>query len=523
MPVLQAAVDRYLKRQIDSKLWFKDLKPLEVEHDLSFMDPPHEFKIPMRVDQKICFLLGVAYPSILFMTDLGLGKTGLSLELMTYFYNHKFVRRAFVFAPTDELVEGWEDEIKKWKFDIPYLRLVGSSKQKWDALDNFGDGIILGTYAGIAAMVSKLVAKKKNGEDTGHQKRQPTKDLFDKILDRVDAVVFDQSTAASSRGSLNFKVCNQFSQHSQIRYALAGRTFGRDPTPLWSQFMLVDRGRAFGDTIGLFREAFFRREQHKWGTKWVLRKRRLKELTKFTSTSSIRYAASECMELPPRTHILKECEFPKHNWATYAKERDILLHSKGDWRETRNAFLKLRQITSGFVGFIDDTTDERAQIEFADNPKLQLTLDIIDEVPDDCKCIIFHEFNWSGQRICAELTKRKLQHGWLYGGTNNWTEIKTRFNEDPDFRFLVMNWKKGAMGLNMQAANYTIFYESPVSALQRAECEGRTRRTGQEKRCFVYDPVMKDSVDETILNFHGEGNDLFRALIDNPSIVKRRK
>lgn len=519
MPILQSAVDDYLRRKIESRTWFKDLTPLEVEHDLSFLDPPHTFRIPMRIDQKICFLLGVAYPSTLFMTDLGLGKTGVSLELLTYFYYSDYIRRAFVFAPTDELVEGWEDEIKKWKFTIPYLRLVGSSKQKWEALDTFGDGVIIGTYAGISAMVSKMVPRKKNGVETGHMKRQPTRQLYDQILHRVDAVIFDQSTAAASRGSLTFKVCNHFSQQAQIRYALAGRTFNRDPTPLWSQFMLVDRGRAFGDTIGLFREAFFRREQRKWGTKWVIRKRRQKDLARFTAASSIRYAASECVELPLRTRIIKDCEFPKESWSYYVKERDALIASRGNWREVNNAFLRMRQITSGFVGFIDDSTDERAQIEFHENPKLKLTLDLIDEIPDDCKTIIFHEFNWSGRRLCEELKKRGIQHGWLWGGTKDWTDIKTRFNEDPEFKFLVMNWKKGSMGLNMQAANYTIFYESPVSALNRAECEGRTHRVGQEKRCFVYDPVMRDSVDETILDYHTEGDKLFKELIENPQKV----
>jgi hypothetical protein len=516
VPIAKAAVEAYLARQIETRAWFKDLKPLEVEYELTFVNPPHRFRIPMRTDQKICFMLGLAYPETLFMADLGLGKTGVSLELMQYFYDHEFVRRGIMFAPTDELVEGWEDEIKKWGFDLPYTILAGSSRNKWQTLDEFGDGLVMGTYAGIAAMVSKMVPRKKDGVDTGRKKRQPVNDLYDRILDRVDAVIYDQSTLAGNRGSLNFKVCNRFSAQAQIRLALAGRAFGRDPAPLWSQFMLVDRGRAFGETLGMFREAFYRREVHNWGTKWVLRKRRQKQLAHFTSASSIRYSSAECVELPPVTKIVKECEFPDENWRYFERVREELLAQRGNWREIKNAFLKMRQISSGFVGFVDDDTGERAQIEFEANPKLNLSLDLLDKVPEDCKVIVFHEYTWSGARICQELAKRKYKHGWLWAGTNNWSAIKEQFNNDPEYRFLVANWRKGSMGLNLQAANYTLFYESPVSPISRSECEGRTNRTGQTKRGFVYDPVVKNSVDELILGFHKEGNDLFKALVDRP-------
>jgi SNF2 family DNA or RNA helicase len=72
------------------------------------------------------------------------------------------------------------------------------------------------------------------------------------------------------------------------------------------------------------------------------------------------------------------------------------------------------------------------------------------------------------------------------------------------------------MGLNLQVGSYAIFYESPVGVIPRAEAEGRIHRTGQQNRCFIYDLVVKDSVDELILNFHKTGGDLWKALVDNP-------
>lgn len=534
MPIPDFVIEKYLNRVVDSRQWYKELKPLEVEEDLTYIKPRPQFTIPtFRLDQKVCFLMGIAYPASMFMTDLGLGKTGVSLELLSYFFHHGFIRRAFVFTPTNEVCEGWEDEIKKWGFTLPYIRLTDrSSAEKWEKLENFTEGLIIGTYAGIAAMVSPLalvVDSKGNpqfdpvtGELTGKKKRTVNKELTLKLVSGVDAVIFDQSTKLGNNKSLQFNVCNNFSLNSQIRYSLAGRAFGRDPFVLWSQFFVTDRGSALGKSIGLFRSAFWRKEQHSFGTTWTFRKRRSKQLHHFLTASSLQYAVDECLELPPKVYVRKECEFPEENWAYYDTARKELLESKGNYREVKNAFLRLRQISSGFVGFKDDDTGEKAEIRFDNNPKLNLLMELIEEVPDDKKIIIYHEFTVSGQRISEELTKRKYKFGWLWGGTKDWTPIKDAFNNNPEFRILLANHKKGSMGLNLQIASYTMFYESPVSGIDRYECEGRTFRAGQTNKTFFYDLIMSDSIDEKILEFHEQGKDLHKALVENPARIVNR-
>jgi len=339
------------------------------------------------------------------------------------------------------------------------------------------------------------------------------------LLAKCDAVVFDQSTKLGNNKSLSFKVANEFSAEAQIRYSLAGRAFGRDPFILWAQLYVTDRGKALGKSPWLFREAFWSRYQAPFGTIWRFRKRRENALNYKVSASSIRYAIDECLDLPPKSYIRKECEFPVENLGYYNTMRAQLLQSKGNWREVKNAFLKLRTISSGFVGFIDDDSGDRAQVEFAENPKLNLLLELLDELPEDKKIIIFHEFNYSGEKISDELTKRKLKHGRLWGGTKDWTAIKNGFNNNPDYRILVANCRKASMGLNLQVANYCIFYESPVSAIDRYECEGRIFRSGQVEKTFFYDLILKNSADELILAFHKEGADLHRALVEDPARI----
>ena len=457
MPIAKVAIEAYLNRQLDTKTWFKDLTEEQVEEDLASIRPAPKFRVPLRLDQKICFLLGVAYPGTLFLTDLGLGKTALSLELLTYFNSIGYMRRGFVFTPTNEVAEGWQDEIERWKFDIPFIRLSErSSAKKWESLSEFDDGLIIGTYIGIGSMASKLTnIKPKRGtpeptpDEKAKRKRVLQKGLLSRLFEDTDAVVFDQSTKASQKDTLAFGISNAASQQAQIRYGLAGRAFGRDPAPLWAQLYLVDRGKALGSGISVFREAFFRRERHAWGHKWVERKRRTKLMGEFVAASSIRYSVEECIDLPPKVMIKKTCRFPDDNWLYYEQVQEELLAARGNYRAIKNAFLRMRQISSGFAGFIDDDTGERANIEFEENPKLDMLMQYLSEVPAEHKAIIVHEFNWSGARICRELAREKYKFGWLHGGTKDWTDIKRNFNDDPEYRVLVLNHKKGAMGLNL--------------------------------------------------------------------------
>jgi hypothetical protein len=526
MPIAKRFIEAYLARVVPTLSWLKQLKPLEVEEELSYINPKPKFTAPLRIDQKICFIAGLAYPETLFMTDLGLGKTAVSLELLSYFYSNGFIRRAFVFCPTDELVEGWEDEIKKWGYKIPYCTLrKGSSKKKWEAFNNFSkDGLIIGTYVGIAAMAASIKPVKNKRTGKTKNKRVTDLNILKKLLLNVDAVVYDQSTAIGNSSSLSYKTCRYFSEHAQIRFSLAGRAFGRDPILLWAQFYLTDGGKAFGPNSWMFREAFYRKKQLKFGDKWVLRRRREKIMARLIKASSIRYSVNECISLPPKVYIKKYCEFPEENWTYFEQVKtELLFHAKKrDWREVRNTLLKARQMSSGFVGFIDDASGDRAEIEFLHNPKLDLLSAIIDEVPDNKKCIIFHEFNWSGQRICDLLTKKKLQFGRLWGGTKDWTSIKDAFNNQQDYRFLVANSKKSSMGLNLQVASYAVYYESPIGAIIRAESEGRIHRSGQKHKTFIYDLIVKDSYDELVLEFHREGKSLWDSLVENPSVILKK-
>ena len=527
MAIDPRAVQDFLGKPRDSFTWMKGLSEREVDDALAALDPRPNIRSPLMLHQKVCFLLGVAYPAFFFMLDMGTGKTLLTLELMRYWLMTGKLQRGLVFAPTDEVVGGWEDEIRRWAPDLPYECLLGSSDQKASSLGRLDRGLAIVTYPGFVWLGCDLErVVKKSGKAVNEL--VPNKKKLKALTRGVNASVWDESTKVAptkggSAASRIYRLCNKVAQQCDIRYALAGRAFGRDPATLWPQFNLVDGGDSLGPTLGLFRAAFFDEKQSYFGGpysfEYKFRDELEPELTRMIGHRSLRYMADECLDLPELSRYVKAVHLPNSVYEYRQRIIAEMIAARGNYREVKNTFLQFRQLSSGFIGFKDDETGEKAAVEFDYNPKLELLLEMVSEVPPDCKWLIFHEFTFSGRTISERLRKEKIKHGWVWGGEKHATDLIRRFNSDPDYKGLILNHKKGSYGLNLQQANYVFIYESPVSGIDRDQMERRAWRKGQTKRVFMYDLVTEDTMDRRTLAFLKEGADLYKHLVDDPARV----
>lgn len=336
----------------------------------------------------------------------------------------------------------------------------------------------------------------------------------------AEGCLVHNSTKAGNEASLTYQLCWEASRVAKHRYALAGMPFGRDPTPLWPQMNLVDHGETLGETFGIFREAFFREAEGYGGhLKYKFRKSMKDDLSEIIQHNSMTYTADECIDLPKFQHIVEQIRLTPEIKDYYREVIEEAIAAKGNQRVMKNAFLRMRQLSSGFIGLRDDETGERAAIEFDRSPKLEWLLDFVDVFPDNRKLLIFYEFTVSGRRIAREIHERfDTNPVWLWSGTKNASREIDRFIYDDDTRFCVVNNHVGAYSLDgLQVANYEVFFESPVSVMDREQAQRRIWRQGQTRKSFFYDPVVKDTVDEKILEFHAEGRDLFKALLVDPS------
>jgi SNF2 family DNA or RNA helicase len=509
MLIRKAAIKAFLDRPRYDYRKYKKLSDADLEEMKAELPirPPIWSKLDKH--QKVCFLIGAAQRRFAFLLDTGMGKTMLSLALARYFEAEGSLRSGLVLVPNRANKEEWAREIEKHSPGLCYRILEGSSERKWKQLEDGRDCLLtIETYAGFIRMACELAPSKKKGKN----KLKPSPVLVRRLVKQFDGLWLDESTSVKNHLALPYRICRQISKEAELCFALSGTPFGRNPADLWPQMFLIDGGHTLGETLGLFRAAFFSSKINYWGgSEHKFKKKEDDKLHRMLANVSIRYEPKET-DLPALIPIKKYVDLSSEPQAYFDKARALLLSSHGNWQEQKNAFLRMRQISSGFLGYKDDDSGEKAQLEFDDNPKLNLLLSILETLTH--KAIVFHEFLYSGRLICRELQEMGIGHRLLNGQTKDPKEALKAFDSDPKVRVLLLNNAAGGFGLNLQVAQYGIYYESPVSAIIRKQTRRRfERQHSSHDKVFQYDLLCRGTYDERILAFHKEGDDLFAAIV----------
>jgi len=511
MPVAKSAVDDFFKRKLKNSDKARDLAEEELAGWIDALPVPPRFELKPYRHQLVCFLLGVKRASYFFMLDMGLGKSAITINIFRWLQDNDEAKRMLVLVPNISNIEAWDEELGIHAPELTSSLFDQGTRKVKEKMILEGGQVAVVTYMGWLRLISKTV--------NGKLKIDPKQaSLLEK---NFDMVVFDESTALKNHRSLTFKACRRLIKTTPFRYCLTGTPFDKDPQDLWSQFFVLDSGETLGPTLGLYRAAFFKEKDDYWsgGKTYTFDKKLDKELNRVIKHSSIRYTEEECLDLPesiggllsPAGPMSRQVLFDPETLQYYYSLIDEVRESEGNLKVLANVYTRMRQLTAGFLPVKDD--EERFDIIFDKNPKLDALMDLIKEIPPDCKIVVYNEFKMSGELICARLKKEKFKHARVYSGTKDKKAVLTQFKQDPKTRVLVGS-RSIAFGLNLQIANYIIFFESPDSTIIRKQVERRIRRSGQTKRTHFYDLVIKGSVDEKILRFMIQGKDLFDALVE---------
>lgn len=505
------AIRQFLERPLDDWSWYRrlDMDQLNRRRDRLPIDPPIWNKLQLQ--QKQGLLFGIRLRKVAYWYDTGTGKTLMMLATARYLEAKGTLNRVLVLVPNKVNKEEWQREIEKHCSKMTYLILDGSSQQKWAAIQKTTVTVVIETYAGLVRMLAKLEHPK------GRRKKKHLVPDVEKIQasSRIfNMVVLDESGAVGNKQSLTYRIVKRLTWAADYAYELNGTPFGRDPTPLWGQMHCLDRGETLGESLGLFRAAFFREVPNGFAVEYKFRNEMSRDLRLMLRHRSLRCIADEA-DLPDTVRIVKVVSLSADAEVIYKKALDSLRQARGRVVALKNEFLRMRQISSGFLGYKDDEDGKSAQFEFPDNPKLELLIDRLSSVVENYKAVVFNEFTFSGSMICREI-KKQLGVGFarIYGGTKDPGAELRRFTDDEDCRILVLQSAAGGMGLNLQVAKYVFYFESPVSPKTRKQTEARVVRQGSEHgKVFVYDLITR-GVEFSILNFHKEGRNLLDAILN---------
>ena len=559
--ISKQVVKEFLNQELDDWSWIKKATEEELLTELKLISPNFKFKIKPRLCQLACLLLGYWNKDFNFWLDMGVGKSKVILDIISLQRSLGKKDKVLILAFNVTSVGSWIDQIKEHS-DLSYSKLIGTWDDRLTALEEDKD-IYLLNYAGLYSLLTKrafvsiknlkkddpIIIKLKEGGsycgvivkitkldisldlgsgDLQVVKQEDIKGVLKNTKLKYDSkkvkefsslfntIVFDEihTSGCRNRKSLTWKICSKISSAMEHSYGLTGTPLGRDPMDLWPQFYLVDKGETLGEVIEVYQQAYFSASYGYFGgVEYTFKSKLESALHKRLRHKSIRYTEDELFDLPQVVRTEVKLTFTVEVYEYYTRALEGFTESlKGDYKTLENAFTKLRQLTAGFLYFKHEEKG-RVSIDFEDNPKLGALEEIISGLPESEKIIVFHEFIESGHLIEKQLKKLSINYVRLYKDKE---DARIKFIKDPNCKVFLANSQSGGTALDgLQVAKYGVFYESPVSPIIRKQAEKRFTGARQLKhRSFIYDLVIKNSIDERVLEFLKEGKDIFEALVE---------
>ncbi|KAI0152038.1 P-loop containing nucleoside triphosphate hydrolase protein [Hypoxylon sp. NC0597] len=154
--------------------------------------------------------------------------------------------------------------------------------------------------------------------------------------------------------------------------------------------------------------------------------------------------------------------------------------------------------------------------------KLSYLIDSIVKYQDEEQIIVFYDNDNIAYYLAGVLEILQIQH-LIYAKTglsaDRRAQYVTTFTHNPKFRVLLMDISQAAFGLDMRSAS-RIYFISPVLNPQvEAQAIGRARRISQQKPVSVETLVLRNSIEEVIVNrrkqlTHAEHNKV-KSILDD--------
>ncbi len=424
--------------------------------------------------------------------DMGTGKTIQTLcflqSLKEGYDTHnarkrkKEPRAAHLLVVPRSLVTNWEREAEKF---APSLRILNFSNAERAAdVKEFDDyDLVLTTYGILLREVERLMEYE------------------------FDTVILDEAQAIKNPVSESAKAARLLKARNKL--TLTGTPVENNTIELWSQFAFLNPGLL--GTADYFREGFanpIERQQDEDATK---------TLRKLVYPFILRRTKDQvALDLPPRSEKILWGEMEAAQRKLYNETRDEyrakilqLIEDKGikDARfRILEGLLRLRQICN------DPRLYKPAYK--GGSAKLTTLVETIETLQaEGHKALVFSQFVGMLKLIEKELKKSKTAYTYLDGSTTNRQDKVDKFQTDEDIKLFLISLKAGGVGLNLTAADYVIHVDPWWNPAVEMQATDRAHRIGQDKPVFVYKLLMRDSVEEKILQLQERKRTLVKNLI----------
>lgn len=322
-------------------------------------------------------------------------------------------------------------------------------------------------------------------------------------------VILDESQVIKNPTSESFKAARHL--RSKKRLCLTGTPVENRTLDLWSQFSFLNPGYLGGATY--FRDRFanpIEKDQNE-DTADLLRKLVFPFILRRTKDQV-------ALELPPRTVKEVWCELTPSQNQVYQEYRDqyrdqLLSKIQGEGVQKNQmkiieALLRLRQI-SNHPKLVEKQYP-------GDSGKMDSVLETMETlVEENHKALVFSSFTGMLKLLQREMIKRKWKFLYLDGKTQNRQQLVDQYQTDDSIPFFLISLKAGGAGLNLTAADYVLHVDPWWNPAAENQASDRAHRIGQTRPVFVYKFLMKDSVEDKILELQNRKQKMVSQLVSS--------
>ena len=445
---------------------------------------PHEYqKKVMKL-----FLQQAAGGALL---DPGLGKTSISLAVVSTLQRMKITKRWLVITPLRPAYLVWPREIQKWSNfgHLKYHILHGSGRNPWQIPE--GTDIVIVNPEGLLWLMSEDFT-----------------DRFEAL--GVDALLVDESTRFADSTTKRFKLLKSRLHKLKRRYILTGSVVPNGLLGLFGQMYVLDRGNALGPNITAFKKEYFYTDPYE-PHKWIPHKHAFDEIVEKVSPLTLQMQAEDYLEMPELIHHTIEVTLPHDVQVLYDEvENDFLtLLADGTPIVAANAAVaggKCRQIANGAIyynvphpsGEINAETGEPKLLRktrVLHHEKLDALVELLEELQGN-PVLIGYEFQHDRDAILKKYPDMPVISGM---SMKNVTTLMDGFNRGEVPQILGHPASMGH-GLNLQGkCHHVIWYGITWNFEHYDQMIRRVYRQGQEnEHVFVYHIVAQGTKDADV-------------------------
>ena len=408
--------------------------------------------------------------------DMGLGKT---IETIAFINSIKSDKPILIVSPKS-LVFNWISEFNKFAKDIPVYGIIGTVEERKKIIKKIKDdkfGVFFISYDSL-------------------------RNEYENLLDfTFDVVILDEAQFIKNIHAKKTSAVKKINALHTI--ALTGTPIENNIYDLWSifDFLMPHYLLDYDDFKDTFEndDEYYQIVRDKVAP-FILRRRKedvLKDLPE-------KYEVIVTTEMSPEQRKLYDA------FRLKAKEELKSKDGGSHMMEVLSIITRLRQICVDPATFVENFEGESGKIT-------TLKEIIENKLKDNHRFLIFSQFVSALNIVKEEIEKMGIKYFMITGDTSakERLNICNEFNENEDYKIVLISLKAGGTGLNLVGADVVVHLDPWWNYSAQNQASDRAHRIGQTRTVEVIKLIAENSIEERVVSLQDEKKELVDKVISN--------